>query len=312
MSAAKGTPLGAVLVVGMSRSGTTVVADVLSEGNRVHVEMEPHLIWKAGDFGELGDGDHPRDDGAYGWIYRKLTEASADRLLVEKSPPNCLRPKTVYRVLPNARVIYVVRRPEECVYSNYRKSSDRAALSPSIAIRKYLLGSKASNAQKGAFDADRQAVGGRLLWKQVRVGDAKAFAQYSAWLWRLRQRGAALPFGPKLDDFGNLVRDVGLLGYYARCLQVASEKALVFRELYGEAMRVVALEDLVTKPETIVREIFDFAQCEVGSDKIDRIIEGLGRRAHAQSLPADFTDAMTLAASAGWSEQIALNVAALR
>ena len=102
---------GEVLIVGMSRSGTTVIADILRAADNVHVEMEPHLIWKAGDFDHVDDEDHPRDENAYEWIRTRLTQESAGRLLIEKSPPNCLRPQTVHRVFPNARVIYVLQRP---------------------------------------------------------------------------------------------------------------------------------------------------------------------------------------------------------
>ena len=304
------SPTGEVLVLGMSRSGTTVIADILRDANNVHVEMEPHLIWKAGDFDHLDDEDHPREGSAYEWIRARLGQESAGRVLIEKSPPNCLRPQTVHRVFPNARILYVLRDPQACLYSNYRKSIVRHALAPRVTLRKYLLPA-AVNTQQASFTSDREAFGGRALWKQLRMTDARSFLNYSTQLWQFRRHAATLPFGPKLSGFEKIVRDIGLLGYHAQCMTTAAQRALVFRERYGEAMHVVTLEDLVDNPDVVVGRILDFVGCDIPTNKLERTIGGLRERQDKTPVPSEFAERLALAASPQWATQTAAHYAAL-
>jgi hypothetical protein len=305
-----GSHTGEVLVVGVSRSGTTVVADILRAAQGAHVEMEPHLIWKAGDFEHLDDEDHPREESAYEWIRARLTRECAGKTLIEKSPPNCLRPQTVHRVFPDARILYVLRDPLACLYSNYKKSTGKQALSPRIALRKYLLPTD-KDSQHTSFGSDRMATGGRPLWSQLRLRDARRFAGYSADLWRFRWRTGSLPFGPKLSGFEEIVRDVGLIGYHARCMMVAIERAMTFRELYGEMMRVVMLEELVAHPDAVVPAILDFAQCELPPRELARVVNGLGERAETPPLGASAAH-IERTLPARWSTEIAAHTDRLR
>jgi hypothetical protein len=297
-------PSDEVLVVGMSRSGTTVVADILSAADNVHIEMEPHLIWKAGDFVNAGDGDHLRDDSAYSWIRGRLIEQSAGRILVEKSPPNSLRPETVHRVFPDARILYVQRDPYACLYSNYVKSCNQQAFSPRIALRKYLLVSREDQQTDITFGSDRQATGGRPLWRQLRRRDTKSFVEYSSRLWHIRRHEGTLPFGPKLDGFEEIVRDVGLLGYHAQCLMKAAEKALIFRELYGANMHVVTLEELSSAPDRVVKDILEFVKSEIAAGQFAHVVDGISSRKAAQSLPTDFTGRLASVAPDEWAAQM--------
>ena len=300
-----------VLVIGMSRSGTTVVTNILRMAKNVHVEMEPHLIWKAGDFDHLGDEDHRRTSGTYDWICDLLSKQSSGRLLVEKSPPNCLRPHTVHNVFPDARVLYTLREPQACLYSNYIRSNIHAALSPRAAIKKYLRDPDARNVRETDFESERLVSVGTPLWNQVRANEVPGFVEYSWRLLRLR-RAERLPFGPKLDGFEDLIRDVGLLGYHAQCLMAAAEKALSFRTLYGEAMRVVVLEDLLRDPEVAVREILEFVECDIPAQTLDQIIAGLKTEKQAQPLPSEFLERLASIASPRWYAQLANHIDALQ
>jgi hypothetical protein len=302
-------PSEEILVVGMSRSGTTVIADILRTANNVHIEMEPHLIWKAGDFNHLDDEDHTRDEGAYRWIRARLTGEAVGRTLIEKSPPNCLRPHTVHRVFPTARILYVAREPGACLYSNYTKSIARHALSPRVAIRKYML-PRRSEAHDARFGSDRKAVGGRTLWNQLRKNDTRSFLRYSVDLWQFRQRAGSLPFGPKLSGFEDIVRDVGLLGYHAQCMTTAAEKASVFRELYGGSMRIVSLEELVANPDVVIRRVLDFVGCDIPTHELNHVIGGLQERQERTSVPPEFAERLALVATPQWEAQVAASLAA--
>src|SRR3954463_5792450 len=98
-----------IVIIGMSRSGTTFVGRLLESRPGVHLETEPHMVWKAGSFAHLADDVVEDDARAAAWIRHTLLDAAGDRTLVEKSPVNCLRPELVYRVFPDARIVYVER-----------------------------------------------------------------------------------------------------------------------------------------------------------------------------------------------------------
>lgn len=267
-----------------------MVADVLRAAENVHVEMEPHVVWKAGDFLHLDDEDHERSPRAYRWIRGYLGARAGSRMLVEKSPPNCLRPHTVHRVFPDARILYVTRAPQDCLHSNYVRSLRREALSPKTVAHKYLhVGSDRRAREAGGFRQERHAIGGAAVWQQLRLADSAAFGVYALRLTLLRWRLPGLPFGPKLDRFADVVRQHGLRGYHQRCLLLALEKAVMFRELYEDCMQVVSLEELMARPEGTIERILTFAECDMAENQRREIAEGIRQRPAGQ-------------ASTGWLE----------
>ena len=127
-----------IVIIGMSRSGTTFVARLLEAQPGVHLETEPHMLWKAGSFAHLADDVVEDDTRATAFIRETLLRGAGEATLVEKSPVNCLRPELVHRVFPDARIVYVERDATRCIASNYRRTLKQESLKPSIVIRKYL------------------------------------------------------------------------------------------------------------------------------------------------------------------------------
>src|SRR4051794_34786290 len=121
-----------IVIIGMSRSGTTLVGRLIEARPGVHLETEPHMVWKAGSFAHLADDVVSSDTRAAAWIRRTLLADAGDRTLVEKSPVNCLRPDLVHRVFPDARIVYVERDARRCIDSNYRRTLNGESMKPSI------------------------------------------------------------------------------------------------------------------------------------------------------------------------------------
>ncbi|HEX4491507.1 MAG TPA: sulfotransferase [Acidimicrobiia bacterium] len=259
-----------ILIIGMSRSGTTFVGRLLESRPDVHLETEPHMVWKAGSFSHLPDDVVEDDARAASWIRQTLLDAAAEKTLVEKSPVNCLRPDLVHRVFPDARVVYVERDPARCIDSNYRRTLNHESLKPSIAIRKYLTPRRA----EGDFGEHLDATGGRSLLKQVRPRDWPAFVAYTARLLWTRQTKGPLPFGPKMAGFVEIVRRDGPLAYHVEVLRVAQERKTRFVELYGDRLASFRLETLQTDPGEIAR-LFTF--CGFPTDRIDALVGGFDR-----------------------------------
>src|ERR1043166_4169831 len=96
-----------IIIVGMARSGTTLVSHVIGSLPRTKIEVEPHALWRSGNFKYLNDEQYTINEKITGNIRSKLMRNLEGRILVEKSPINSLRPYLVNAVFPEARIVYV-------------------------------------------------------------------------------------------------------------------------------------------------------------------------------------------------------------
>jgi hypothetical protein len=271
-----------IVIIGMSRSGTTLVCALLDTQPEVHLETEPHMLWKAGSFAHLADDDVEDDATAAAFIRHTLLTAAGEGTLVEKSPVNCLRPDLVHRVFPDARVVYVDRQPQRCIDSNYRRTLKQESLKPSIVLRKYLAPRRHPDRD---FGSHLDAAGGRPLHQQVRPRDWVPFVGYTARLMWLRQREGALPFGPKMKGFAEMIRTRGPLEYHVEVYRVAQERKARFEELYGDRLASFRLEELQREPDEVAR-LYAFCGFRVDRSDIETTIKGLDQDIVARaSLP---------------------------
>lgn len=266
-----------VLVVGMSRSGTTLAAEMLAFHPHVHVEVEPHMLWKSGNFCYLADDRYDIEGRAVGWIREQLLRSAGDAVLVDKSPPNCLRSGLVHAVFPEARVIYLERDPVRCVYSNYRKSLAGVSLNPKVVAAKYLRPSRArarvAQMNQSGLGQHLDAHASRSVFRQVRTGEIPAFLRYAVRLLRLRVIDHCLPFGPKITGFADIVAREGVLGYHARAVTAAARERATFEEIYGNRFNRFKLEALVREPREVER-LFAAA----GLDPTPSMLEHISRQ----------------------------------
>lgn len=260
-------PTPPIVIIGMSRSGTTLVGRLLESQPDVHLETEPHMLWKAGSFRHLADDVVEDDPAAVEWIRDTLLAAAGPHTLVEKSPVNCLRPDLVHRVFPEARIVYIERDAARCIDSNYRRTLNQDSLKPSIVIRKYLAPRRGHRDLGTHLDA----TGGRSLREQVRPVDWVPFTAYAARMMWLRQTKGPLPFGPKTEGFAEIVRRDGALAYHVEVFRIAQERKLRFEELYGDNLASFRLENLQSDPTEIAR-LHDFCGFAVDRSNIDETI----------------------------------------
>jgi hypothetical protein len=261
----------------MSRSGTTLVARLLEAQPGVHLETEPHMLWKAGSFRHLADDVVEDDPRATAWIRDELLSAAGARTLVEKSPVNCLRPDLVHRVFPDARIVYVERDAARCIASNYRRTLSQQSLKPSLVVRKYLTPKRAHRDREHYdFGAHLDASGGRSLRHQVRPEDWVPFSIYAGRMLWLRESKGPLPFGPKADGFVEFVRRDGPLAYHVEVFRIAKERKRRFETLYGGSLATFRLEALQSDVAEIAR-LYEFCALPVERSSIDAVIRGFDR-----------------------------------
>ena len=115
----------------------------------LHVEIEPHAIWRRGNFKYLDDETYSVNKRKIDDIREKLLEGVNKKYFIEKSPINSLRPNLVHAVFPDAKIIYVERNIVDCVKSNVLFSQKGLSFNLKILASKY-LGLKQKNEIHGA------------------------------------------------------------------------------------------------------------------------------------------------------------------
>ncbi|HVW92693.1 MAG TPA: sulfotransferase [Devosia sp.] len=146
-----------LFIVGMPRSGTTLVETILARHPEVHaggemlhmLDVEQALLAWARENRGLKGGPHemlrvipPDYFTANAEAVLKRVSAAAGRpfkVFTDKLPENSQRLGLIAKVFPNARVIHVRRHPLDCCISNFFQ---RFALGHGFAFRQDLLGER--------------------------------------------------------------------------------------------------------------------------------------------------------------------------
>ncbi len=101
------------LIIGCARSGTSILGELVAAHPDVRYLHEAHEIWRKAGSGE--DGSHRLTaEHATPRVVRRIRkrferERGDARLLVEKCPRNTLRVPFIRAVLPEAKIIHIVR-----------------------------------------------------------------------------------------------------------------------------------------------------------------------------------------------------------
>lgn len=235
-----------IIIVGMARSGTTLVSHVLGSLPNIHIEVEPHALWKSGNYKYYNDEEYDVTPAITDFIRKKFSENLNGQTLLEKSPINCLRPKLVHAVFPDAKIVYIERDPVRCIYSNYSRSVKKDSFRLSITLKKYFF-------YTGSKDLSG-AISNRKIFQQISVKDIPYLAAYAAKMVYLRQF-STLPFGPKLKNFMQVVKEKGLLGYHVEVYKRSLEYKQQYMDLYGDNLQVFTMENIMADAAEIKRMV---------------------------------------------------------
>jgi hypothetical protein len=239
-----------ILVVGMARSGTTLISHVLGSMPGVHAEIEPHALWKSGNFHYDTDEEYDITPEIVGHIRESLLGAvpPGAKFMMEKSPNNSLKPNLVHAVFPEAKLVYIERDAPGCIYSNYTRSVQKDSFKLSIILKKYFW-------YTGSKDLPG-AISNRKLFQQIRLSDLPQFFRYTTKMFGLRRRDL-LPFGPKIKNFVEVLKEKGLLGYHVEVYRKSMQHRDTFRELYKDRYAHFTMGDIMNDASSIER-LFDF------------------------------------------------------
>lgn len=110
-----------IVVLGAPRSGTTFLSNLLKHHPDVYLAQEPRILWKYGNDGKsdllhVGDA-RPEVRSHIQREFGRLVETHGASRLVEKTPSNCLRVGFVNEILPDCKVVHIIRDGVQSVLS---------------------------------------------------------------------------------------------------------------------------------------------------------------------------------------------------
>jgi hypothetical protein len=247
--------------------------------------MEPHALWKSGNFKYLSDEEYDVNDSIAGNIRQKFLKGLNGHVLVEKSPINSLRPNLVHAVFPEAKIVYCERDPVRCIYSNYSRSVNKVSFNPYIALRKYFF-------VTGTKDL-AGAMSKRKLSKQIGFRDIPRFLVYVAKMLYMRQIKGILPFGPKIKNFADIAKEKGLLAFHIEVYKASQKYKKEYRKLYGDQMMVFKMENIMADKNEI-KKMIDFIDMPYNEQWAEDIMKTFSTERISESVKQQEIDAEIL------------------
>jgi hypothetical protein len=230
-----------IVVVGSPRSGTTLLGELLRAHPAVAFLEEPRLVWRYGNDAK-SDALRPEDARADVCRYirdhfARFIEREGRERLLEKTPSNSLRLGFVDRVLPECRVVHIMRHGVQSVLSIRRFWEQYAGARVQGRIRRRW---KELNWRRAPFYA-KEAM--RVLLPQ----GVSRIAGRAVW-------------GPRIPGIDGLLRDLDLLEVCCLQWRMCVEAACAYgRTLPVERYMECKLEDM--SPD-LLREILEFAELD--------------------------------------------------
>jgi adenylate kinase family enzyme len=116
-----------VIIIGMPRSGTTLLGRLIkSSGKFLYIE-EPNVIWRYKSWAKLGHEEFlPADASLQNiryirrWFHRKLNQSNC-QFVLEKTPANIIRTSYIRKIFPDAQFIVLERDLQDVIESIFQK-----------------------------------------------------------------------------------------------------------------------------------------------------------------------------------------------
>lgn len=263
-----------IVVLGAPRSGTTLLAElVLARHPDVAYWPEPVFVWRYGNAYRLHDvlGPEHATPAIKTYIRRRfrdyVSEKGASRFL-EKTPSNSLRVAFVREVLPEAKVVHVIRDGRDAA----RSTADEWSGPGQDALEYPEL-------RRGG--RIRQAWSGITTWLRLsqRVDDLRSLFELPAYTTRFLGftarhllRTDRVPWGPRFPGLWQLRGSLSLLETCAVqwmiCVQMARSAG---SEMSAEQYREVRYEDLVTTTREELTRLLHFLELDTPEALVDQM-----------------------------------------
>lgn len=270
-----------LLVVGAARSGTTLVAErLLGAHPDVRYWSEPSFVWRYGNAYKLHDMLRVEDCTRH--IRSRIRAAFEDQrrqrpeaLLVEKTPANTFRMPFVLYVLPEARVLHVVRDGRQSTRSAREEWAGLggSALDSAKIRQKSMFFRLASMIRRDLRLRERYV--GPLSPLELPAYGPRAFS----FLMRQMFHVSLLPWGARFPGMMRARRQLGLLEVAALQWHLSVQLTRsACAHLGPNQYREVTFERLQAEPESTLRAIREFSGLSPDANWLDRCLELLEPR----------------------------------
>ena len=264
-----------ICIIGAARSGTTVLGHLLAHHPAVAYWEEPKYVWRyrkptaPHDVRTAAEATPAVRHYIRSELSQHVVEHDADRLL-EKTPSNCFRVPFVYAVLPNIRIVHLVRDGRDVAFSarqQWLRLNDGKA-DPT----------EATGASVDGYDRIWQPVWERLQALEVPLVDLPFYAAQYLQKLTMTAFGKERPYvwGPKFPDIREVAEAQNVLEVcavqWAKSVQAARNG---LRSVPDDQQLEVRFETLVQAPTTTLRRILDFAKISMDPTLIERAEETL-------------------------------------
>lgn len=275
-----------ILVIGATRSGTSVLVRTLGEAEGLVCWYEPNSLWKVGS---AYNGSHYAGaEHAKPWVKRwirkefvKYQEQHGGKRIVEKSPTNVVRIPFVREIFPESKIVHIVRDGR----ANIRSQMEMTRSFASYAV----AGASARN-----HLWRRLAITPWWEWPAYAPGLAEGLARRY-----VRRKDGVSWFGLKYPGYKKDMRTLSPNQIAAKQWVVAVESsqaalASVPSEMYHE----LRYEDLARDPRTEMAKVLSFCGAEVSEAYLETVAETIHDRSGDKWLqeldPAAVEEAMPI------------------
>lgn len=235
-----------IIILGAPRSGTSILARILSQHRDLAYENEPRLIWRYGNdrCSDMLNKEHARGD-VVKHIRQKFSQrvhGGGKQRLLEKTPSNALRVDFINEVFPDCKFIHIIRNGYDSVLS----------------IRGF-WDSHVTGLQQQKIEQKDSILMQRLKEmhpSQIPYYLPEMLARLMPDGWRRRR----VPWGPRLPGMSQLIDDLDILELCALQWRMCVEHAALRGRLLGDRYMECRLEDLSV---STMRGIVDFCELPV-------------------------------------------------
>ena len=240
-----------IVIIGPHRSGTTWLGQSLGCHPDLAYSDEPRHIWEWGNRWRKDDRLEETDatPRIVQYIRRRFSEIVAEsdkRRLVEKSPVNCLRVPFIYRVMPDARFVFLIR-DGRSVIRGTRQASQQVPL----------------------------AVNLRWRMKTIRLRDWPAYLSRIHWPLLYLMRRPLKFWGPRPPGWKSWVQSDAPLAIGARQWAAIAQAAHEdLTRLPASSVLTVRYEDMIDYPAETARRIAEFAAIDEPAPFVSALVEG--------------------------------------
>ena len=262
-----------VFIIGLPRSGTTLLGEILGKHPQVCTWYEPSFVLDR--FFRNAPHDRRTAHDATAPVTRYLQEefqrfqrTMRCAFVVDKSPHNSLKLPFLNAIFPDARFIHLLRDGRDAVLSIRREWQRRQALASG--------GVGAWPAKLAALRASlRRQPRWRYRWRAFWffIGGPLGLLLHDRWLLPVRWQGQ-IGWGPRFPGWQDVIGKVSLLEFCA--LQWRSCVETILRDseqlrLGPERLLTVRYEEFLQHPDQVLKRIFAFIGVDMPAGFLDQL-----------------------------------------